>query len=337
LLVRHVAAVTVETAVRARHVVSALCLVLGTVSLVAGLALGAGVHAPLGVGATGPARAGAASPAARASATPTPVVEPATPAPAPTPTPTPAPTPRSFDQLRAQVQDLLRSAGADGAVTMVELNGGAAWALGGDESFVAASTYKLPLLMEEAQAVTGGRASGDDQLCYEPGDWEDGYFSDYAPGACFTRAELERRVGTYSDNTAAHILVRVDGGGDALNAYARAHGATESEFWDPNVTSSNDLAHLWQNEASGAAGGAAAQQYLYPLLTHTAYEDGIPAGVPSGATVVHKIGILDGELNDAGLVLSGPRGPYVLTICTVGGSWSLLADVASAVAGYEAG
>jgi hypothetical protein len=30
--------------------------------------------------------------------------------------------------------------------------------------------------------------------------------------------------------------------------------------------------------------------------------------VPAGTTVVHKIGILDGELNDAALVLNGRRG-----------------------------
>lgn len=323
---------------RARQVVSALCLVLGTASLLGGLALGAGVHAPLGVGAAGPAGTAGrvASPMAPPSGTPTPtpLADPSTPA--PTPTPTPAPTPRSFDRLQSQVEGLLQSAGAEGGVSLIELDGGATWSLSGDESFVAASTYKLPLLMQEAQAVTAGQAGSGDQLCYEPGDWEDGYFSDYAPGACFTRAELERRVGTYSDNTAAHILVRLDGGADALNAYAHAHGATESEFWDPNVTTSGDLARLWQNEAAGGAGGAAAQQYLYPLLTHTAYEDGIPAGVPPGTTVVHKIGILDGELNDAGLVLSGPHGAYVVTICTLGGSWSLLSDVARAVAQFEA-
>jgi beta-lactamase class A len=305
------------------------CLVLGVATLFAGLALGANVHAPLRATAAEPA------PSATAMAEPSP---PATPAatPAPTATPAPAPTARSFATLQTQVDGLLQSAGAEGGVTLVELGPGQSWSLNGDQSFVAASTYKLPLLMEEAQAVAAGSAHESDVLCYDPGDWEDGWFSDYAPGACYTRGELDRRVGEYSDNTAAHILVRVDGGGDALNAYARAHGATESEFWDPNVTTTSDLARLWQDEAAGRAGGSAAQQYLYPLLTDTAYEDGIPAGVPSGTTVVHKIGILDGEVNDAALVLNGPRGSYVLTVCTDGADWSVIADVARAVSQFEA-
>ncbi len=304
-----------------------LFLVLGIVAMLGGIALGAGLHAPLPArAAVEPAPAG--TPATQPSAVPTPSPPAATPA--------PAATPRSFTALQAEVDHLLQSAGAEGGVSLIELGAGQSWSLNGGESFVAASTYKLPLLMEEAQYIAAGRARPDDQLCYDPGDWEDGWFSDYEPGACYSRSELDRRVGEYSDNTAAHILVRVDGGGDALNAYAAAHGATKSEFWDPNVTTCSDLARLWQDEASGHAGGTAAQQYLYPLLTDTAYEDGIPAGVPAGTTVVHKIGSLDADVHDAGLVLNGPRGAYVLAVCTGGGDWSLIAGVARAVSQFEA-
>jgi len=302
-----------------------LCLVLGVVSVLAGLAFGASLHAPLH------ASAAEEVPTAQPTVPPTRVATPV-----PTPEPTPTPAARSFTGLETQVEGLLQSAGVEGGVTLIELGPGQAWSLNGDQSFVAASTYKLPLLMEEAQDLAAGSAHQGDVLCYDPGDWEDGWFSDYTPGSCYTRAELDRRIGEFSDNTAAHIVVRYDGGGDALNAYARAHGASESEFWDPNVTTSSDLARLWRDEASGHAGGTAAQQYLYPLLTNTAYEDGIPAGVPAGTTVVHKIGILDGEVNDAGLVMSGPRGAYVLSVCTEGAGWSLIADVAHAVAQFEA-
>jgi beta-lactamase class A len=312
---------------KAGYAVSALSITVGTALVLAGLALGASVHAPASV------RAAAPDATSTADATPEPTVPP----PTPTPTPVPAPTPRSLDGLQSQVEGLLQAAGADGGVTLIEMGAGAAqsWSLNGDESFVAASTYKLPLLMEEAQDIVSGQASPNDTLCYESDDWEDGWFSDYTEGSCYTRGELDQRAGIYSDNTAAHILVRYDGGTDALSAYAQAHGATESAFYDPNSTTSSDLARLWQNEAAGDAGGAAAQRYLYSLLTNTAYEDGIPAGVHQGTTVVHKIGILDGEVNDAGLILNGPRGAYVLSICTDAGGWPLVASLAEAVAQFE--
>ena len=263
-------------------------------------------------------------------------------------TPTPG-TPRhvgrphpSFDGLQQTVAQLLNAAGASGGVSLIELGspGPKSWSYQGDEQFVAASTYKLPLLMEDAQNVASGHARGTQLLCYQDSDWEDGYFVDYQDGTCMSRAQLEQRVGRESDNTAAHILVRYNGGGDVLNGYAHAHGAQESAFYVPNSTTSSDLARLWANEAQGHAGGKRAQQYLYPMLTHTAFEQGIPAGVPRGTTVVHKIGILGGVVNDAALVQGGPSGAYVLTICTVGqggdAGWALLADISRAVWQFEA-
>jgi beta-lactamase class A len=246
----------------------------------------------------------------------------------------------AFAGLQTEVAQLLIGARATGGVSLIELGDSdpESWNLDGDQTFVAASTYKQPLLMEDAQTVAAGRAGPNDLLCYGPGDFEAGYFSDYASGRCYARAELERRVGHYSDNTAAHILVRYQGGGAALNAYARAHGASESSFWIPNTTTSNDLARLWANEWAGQAGGAGAQQYLYPVLTNTNYEQGVPAGLPAGTTVVHKVGFISGYLNDSALVTSGPKGPYVLSICTRNSAsgWALLAGISRAVWEFEA-
>jgi beta-lactamase class A len=253
-----------------------------------------------------------------------------------------APTRPGFDALQRAVVQLLSAASATGGVTVAELGGSTpqSWSLNGDQQFTAASTYKLPLLMEEAQNVAAGRWHGTDNLCYQDGDWEDGYYSDYQDGVCMSRSQLEHRVGLNSDNTAAHMLVRYGGGTSALNKYAQAHGAKASAFYDPNTTTASDLARLWVDEASERAGGRTAQQYLYPILTRTSYEDGIPAGVPAGTMVVHKIGVLDGVVNDAALVPRGPRGAYVLVICTQGpggdAGWKLLADISRTVWQFEA-
>jgi beta-lactamase class A len=256
--------------------------------------------------------------------------------------PTSPPTRADFAQLGQAVTQLMSNAGASGGVTLTELGGTnpQSWSLNGDQQVTAASTYKLPLLMEEAQNVTAGRWHGTDSLCFQDSDWEDGYYSDYHTGTCMSRSQLEHRVGLNSDNTAAHILVRYAGGGAALNKYAQAHGAKESAFFVPNTTTTSDLARLWVDEATDHAGGRTAEQYLYPVLTHTAYEQGIPAGVPPGTTVVHKIGVLDTVTNDAALVQKGPRGAYVLVICTQGqggdAGWKLLANISRTVWQFEA-
>ena len=163
---------------------------------------------------------------------------------------------------------------------------------------------------------------------------------DYADGACFTRTQLAERAGLYSDNTAGHMLVRDLGGADALNSWAASVGATESVFFTANTTSATDLALLWAAEAKGALGGAAAQAWLYPMITGTATEAGIPSGVSARSVVVHKTGTIDQVENDAALVISGPNGAYVLTVMTdgIGGTagWQLIADVSSKVWTFEA-
>ncbi len=283
--------------------------------------------------------------------TPAPSVAPPTPNPSPTstptpeatPTPAPSPlTPRSTAVLDRQIAALAASAGsANVSVALVELGGPRplSYSYQGDLRLTAASTYKLPLLMAEAQAVAAGTVQNGDLIEYNDADYEDGWYSDYGDGATFSRLELAQRVGQQSDNTAAHMLLDTLGGGGALNAYAVQHGATESDFYDPNTTTANDLARLWVNEAGGSAGGAAAQHWLYPLLTHTAYEQGIPAGTGSSATVVHKIGIIDSMVNDAALVENGPNGSYVLVVMTDGPGgdegWRLVAAISAAVWQYE--
>jgi beta-lactamase class A len=158
-------------------------------------------------------------------------------------------------------------------------------------------------------------------------------------GSCFTRQELATRAGRFSDNTAAHILVRYLGGGDALNAYARSIGMTHSALWTPNTTTTDDLVNAWVNEALGRLGGGVAQQWLYPLLTHTMYEQGIPAGVPGGVTVVHKIGTMYGTENDSAYVTNG-KITYVLSVAVDGrdeaSGWRVIAQISSRIWQYEA-
>jgi beta-lactamase class A len=249
-------------------------------------------------------------------------------------------TPSAFEQLQSDLQTIAAQSGARVEVSLQELSGPRrnSLSIGGSQSFYAASAYKLPLLMAEAQQIAAGDASPSDQLCFDANDAEDGWFADYFDGSCFTRDELALRVGRYSDNTAAHILVRYLGGPDALNAYAKSIGMTASALWTPNTTTADDLTAAWTNEVLGRLGGMAAQGWLYPLLTHTVNEHGIPAGLPGTATVVHKVGTMYGTENDSAYVVNG-RISYVLSVGVDGideaAGWSTIARVSARIWRYE--
>src|SRR5256714_8354114 len=248
----------------------------------------------------------------------------------------------AFDQLRTDLMTIAARSGARVGISLQELSGPRRnnLSLGGGATFTAASAYKVPLLMAEAQQIASGQARGADVLCFDPGDAEDGWFEDYNVGSCFTRDELSLRAGRYSDNTAARILVRYLGGAGTLNAYAKSIGMTASVLWVPNTTTPDDLTAAWVNAALGRLGGAAARQWVFPLLTHTVSEHGIPSGVPTSATVVHKVGTLDGTENDSGYIVSG-RTSYVLSIAVDGVDetlgWSLIARISARIWQYESG
>jgi beta-lactamase class A len=257
------------------------------------------------------------------------------------PTPTPIPTvSRDVTPLSTAVDALVSASGGTAGVTLIELAGAdpVSWSVDGDDVFTAASTYKLAALMLEAENVAEAKTDPNGAVCFEPDDYEAGWFDDYEVGVCFNRNELAVRAGIYSDNTAGHMLVRDVGGAAVLNAWAASIGATSSQFFDGNTTTSLDLAVLWDAEAQGDLGGAAAQAWLYPMLTNTRTESGVPAGV-SGVTVVHKTGTIDLVDNDAALVTSGPDGAYVLVVMTdgLGGTagWQLIAGISATVWQFE--
>ena len=260
----------------------------------------------------------------------------------PAPPVTTVPAASAFDQLRSELETMAARSGARVGISLQELSGPRRnnLSVGGGATFTAASAYKVPLLMAEAQQIASGQARGADVLCFNPGDAEDGWFDDYDLGSCFTRDELSLRAGRYSDNTAARILVRYLGGADALNAYAKSIGMTASVLWVPNTTTPDDLTAAWVNAALDRLGGAAARQWLFPLLTHTVNEHGIPAGLPATATVVHKVGTLDGTENDSGYIVS-VRTSYVLSIAVDGVDetlgWSLIAQISARIWQYESG
>ena len=111
-------------------------------------------------------------------------------------------------------------------------------------------------------------------------------------------------------------------------------------LWDPNTTTADDLTAVWVNETLGHLGGPAAQGWLYPNLTHTTAEAGIPAGIPAGARVVHKTGDMYGTENDAADVSKGSL-HYVRAICVAGldeaSGWNLIQRISARVWQYEAG
>src|SRR5438067_4664743 len=94
--------------------------------------------------------------------------------------------------LTAQLTQVIAASGARVGLAVVDLGGVPVnrVALNATDHFDAASTYKLPLLMANAEAIARGVFQTSDRICFKDNQQEDGWFDDYSDGDCFTRQAL---------------------------------------------------------------------------------------------------------------------------------------------------
>jgi len=268
-----------------------------------------------------------------------------------------------------QIPDALRSnlgagtapAGTEAGLALLDLaNGDSLWSNAWWRVH-AASTMKVPVLIELAQRVDAGRYGWDwpvlvqnsfhsivDGSPYRLNPADDSDTTLYAlEGQRLPARELARLMITWSSNLATNLLV-AQLGAAAIQATARRLGADSIEVlrgvedqkaYDrglSNTTSARDLAMLLAAIAQGRAASDSSTTIMLDILSHQHFRAGIPAGVPPGTRVASKTGNLTGINHDAAVVFPPGRPPYVLVILTRGfpsqaAAEAYMADVSRAV------
>jgi beta-lactamase class A len=274
-----------------------------------------------------------------------------------------------LDALGARI--VARVAATPGAVVGVafrDLGSASELFLNADESFHAASTMKVPVMIEAFRQVDAGHLRLDqgillvnqfgsivDQSPYSLDAADDSDSTLYARiGERVSVRELVDRMITRSSNLATNAVIAIVG---AENANATAHrlGATRMkvlrgvedtkayEAGRNNTTTARDLAALLAALERGDAASAASTDSMRSILLRQEFNDRIPAGLPPGTRVAHKTGEITAVAHDAAIVyLPGNRGPYVLVVLTRGirdpkVSASLAADISRLVHGHAVG
>lgn len=230
---------------------------------------------------------------------------------------------------------------ADVAVSFRDLATGDSIDLNADASFHAASTMKIPVMLEVLRAAEQGRLSLDQRVLLvnrfhsimdgSPYSLEASGDSDssvYARvGERMPVRELLERMIVRSSNLATNALIALVGA-EQTNATARALGAARIEILRgvedgkayaagrSNTTTSADLALLLQRIEEGSALSPESARMMKDILLRQEFNDEIPAGVPAGTPVAHKTGSITATLHDAALVFPPGRSPYVLVVLT---------------------
>jgi beta-lactamase class A len=279
----------------------------------------------------------------------------------------PARSDARLDSLGGRIQS--RVAATPGAVVGVafrDLGGGGELFLNADESFHAASTMKVAVMIEAFRQIDAGRLRLDQGILlvnqfgsivdgspYSLDPADDSDSSLYARvGERVPVRELIDRMITRSSNLATNAVIALVG---AQNANATAHrlGATRMrvlrgvedtkayEAGRNNTTTARDLAALLVAIERGEAASPASTDSIRGILLRQEFNDRIPAGLPRGTRVAHKTGEITAVAHDAAIVYpaSGGQPPYVLVVLTRGVrdpkvSASLAADISRLVYDY---
>jgi len=263
-------------------------------------------------------------------------------------------------ELAARLQAITAASGAEVAVAYRTLDGRDQLLQRGDDVFHAASTMKVPVMIELFRQAERGLLRLDGKIPVVNG------FQSIVDGSSYTlsaeddsEAGLYQRVGqpityrelcelmiTVSSNLATNILIdrlspqriqqtSVELGAGGMQVVRGVEDAKAYQAGRNNTTTARALLVLMQAIAEGRAVSPAASKEMVEILKRQKASDGIPAGLPRGTAVAHKTGEISTVNHDAAIVYA-PR-PYVLVVLVRGleskAREKLIADVSRAV--YE--
>lgn len=258
--------------------------------------------------------------------------------------PSPAPAPAGDSTLRQRIEARVAALpGARVGVAFQDLGRPDSLLLDADSSFHAASTMKVPVMIELFRQVDAGRLRLDQELLlvntfgsivdgspYQLSAGDDSDSSLYAlVGRRVSVRDLTRRMIVRSSNLATNALIEIVGAPRA-QATARALGASRIqvrrgvedgkafEAGLNNTTSARDLAMLLAAIERGTAASRASCDAMRTILEAQEFDDAIPAGLPAGTRVAHKTGNITAVAHDAAIVYPAARAPYVLVVLTRG-------------------
>ena len=242
---------------------------------------------------------------------------------------------------RSDVDGLIRASGADVAVAYRTLDGGDELLIQPDVAFHAASTMKVPVMIELFRQAAAGALALDDEVAVV------NEFHSIVDGSPYSLdvgddsdTEVYKRVGrrmsyralceamiTVSSNLAANLLIEHLGPAniqkttDTLGAGGMhvVRGVEDGKAFQKglnNTTTARALMTLMEKIAKGEAVDRASSDRMIAILKRQTFNDRIPQGLPPGTPVAHKTGEITKIQHDAAIVYTDR--PFVLVVLVRG-------------------
>lgn len=221
------------------------------------------------------------------------------------------------EMLRKRISDTIAGKWVNYSISVRDLNSDFTLETGAATIFDAASVNKLPILAALYHLAQKDEIKLDRTITLQSKDIQDygtGSIRYDKPGSTYSIQTLARLMIQKSDNTAAYVLSNHVIGLKKIQALVDEWGLTQTDM-NENTTSNQDIAILLNKIYSGAVTSSALTQEMLGFLKDTDFEDRLPALLPKGVTIYHKIGSTIGGIHDVGIVV-GPKARYYIGIFT---------------------
>lgn len=181
------------------------------------------------------------------------------------------------------------------------------YGLNEQETFPAASLYKLFLIAAVVEKFENGELKEDDtatstkkHLADTFGEIDFGY-EDAPEKIEYTIDQALTRVGRISDNFAA-IMLAEKIGWDNVQKQADQVGTNNTQIKSPISTTALDIGRFFKRLYHGQVVSASGSQRIIEYLSLNQLNNRLPAYLPEGIKTVHKTGELNRVRHDAGIV-----------------------------------
>jgi len=250
---------------------------------------------------------------------------------------------QQLDTLRGKLTRRIAASGATVGLYYRDLITTDSVDINADMRFHAASTMKVPVMVQVFRDADAGRLRLNDRVEVVNS------FRSLADSSPFTldRADdsdssLYRKVGqqvavkdlvslmiTVSSNLATNNLMqrvstsdlRATLGGLGADSVSVLRGVEDGAAFRAglsNTTTARGLGVVFDAIANGRAASARACGEMVRILKRQRFREAIPRGLPRGARAAHKTGTITGVRHDAGIIYWRDRPRYVLVVLTRG-------------------
>jgi beta-lactamase class A len=243
------------------------------------------------------------------------------------PVPVLAYLPPPLAQLNADVRSMARRVPAAIALDVLDLNTGYTAGFNAGRSMPAASTIKLPVMVEVFRQLEVGRFDLHRRVTLQASDKDfgSGELCDAHAGSTYPVSVLLEKMIDISDNTATNMLIRLVGR-RSINrqmielglAHTHLSGDVRTGGWSIRRTlrsSPADLVRLLSLMARRELIDEWSSNEMIAILEADQYNTLLPAPLPDDVAIAHKTGSLFDTLNDAGIVFATDS-PYVIAVMT---------------------